>query len=136
MSDDGRTLRKCDGGTLVFGCGSGRQPKIAVEEAHVCGEFTGQDFSASTEAAMFGGGGLPANLLAQRMWYDSGTSAYVVVTKSRHDCGAGETITTTPYSKTVNVDTPTAGTPTTASRAGWRTFKAPAGSGLWGVTKP
>lgn len=132
---NGESRFDCGPSELAVVCGGETgESNVAVTEDFVCdGGLILQSFRVGAEEDVFAPG-LDTDLLAQRLWYDDGHGAYVVVTKTRHNCGAGTTVRTTLYTHPNNV-TNTPGTPTDSDPdpTGWQTFKM--GSGEWGTKR-
>ena len=89
----------CNGWPLVP---TDRNNDLRLQEDWVCAGL--QEFDVD-----FMGTGLVDDVVAQRMVYDTGTSAYVVVTRSSW-VPSGNSLRTIPYTKPNNL-TETAGTP-------------------------
>jgi hypothetical protein len=135
----GVMLKTCSNADFTTGCEEGDSVDSAIQEDWVCA--ASQAFNVATQADAFAPD-LAANIRAQRMWYQLAPEwpatvgpAWVVVTKSAFDCGAGTNITTTPYTKPDN-ETNTAGTPSTVSLDGWQFFTPPEGTTLAVITSP
>ncbi len=116
------TQNRCGRSDVTTGCGGGESVDAAILEDWVCSGGS-QEFSVETQADAFSPD-LDASVRAQRMWYDTGTSAYVVVTKSAYDCTTGVSVTTTPYTHPDNA-TNTAGTPSSITKTGMQVFNPP-----------
>lgn len=101
-------LKTCAGADCPVGCNgwplvpTDRNNDLRLQEDWVCAGS--QEFDVD-----FMGTGLVDDVVAQRMVYDTGTSAYVVVTRSSW-VPSGNSLRTIPYTKPNNL-TETAGTP-------------------------
>lgn len=119
-------LKACSGENAVLGCAGwptvpyDRNNDMVAQEDWVCS--ASQEFDVDYMENVLA---LADDIVAQRMVYDTGTSAYVVVTRSTW-LPHGNSLRTVPYTKSNNL-TETAGTPSdSALTDDVRTYSAPA----------